>query len=82
MKYKQFDKLIGEGSANKVFIALQSQAYDIDTLGKELDLDRTSVFYHLKNLIQKKIVEKKMVGKRAYYGLIENHRNHTRRGKE
>ena len=77
MKYKEFDKLVGLGSANKVILALQKEAYDIDTLGKELSLNRTSVFYHLKNLIDKGVAEKRMVGKRAYYGLRENNRKDT-----
>ncbi len=77
MKYKDFDRLIGRGSANNVMLALQREAYDMDTLGKELSLDRTSVFYHLKILIKKGIIEKRMVGKKAYYGLIKKKRTNA-----
>ena len=81
MKYEKFDKLIGRGSANQVMLLLKQEAWDIDALGKKLDLDRTSVFYHIKNLIKKKLVEKKMVGKRAYYGLINEYRPSPKQNK-
>lgn len=74
MKYKDFDKLVGRGSANKIILLLQKEAYMIDELAKELNLNRTSVFYHLKNLVDEGIIEKKMLGKSAVYGLIPEKR--------
>lgn len=74
MKYKDFDKLVGRASANQVLILLQKEAHTIDELAKLLVLDRTSVFYHLKNLVTNKIIEKKMIGKVAIYGLIKQKR--------
>ncbi|MBU0626387.1 winged helix-turn-helix domain-containing protein [Patescibacteria group bacterium] len=74
MKYEKFDKLIGRGSANQVILLLQKEAYTIDDLAKALELDRTSVFYHLKNLVINQIIEKKMIGKTAIYGLLKKKR--------
>ena len=69
-----FDELGDKRSRNKVIVCLQEEAKDIDKIGKQIRLDRTSVFYHLKQMQKEGIVIKKFVGKRAYFGLINKYR--------
>ena len=74
MDYKIFDALGDKKSRNKIIASLHTEAKDIDEIAIAVELDRTSVFYHLKEMQKEKIVEKRFVGKRAYFGLIKEYR--------
>ena len=74
MEYKTFDSLGDKKSRNKVIACLQKEAMDIDEIAKIVKLDRTSVFYHLKEMQKDGKVIKRFIGKRAYFGLISKYR--------
>ena len=74
MKYKIFDSLGNEKSRNKIIACLERESMDIDEIGNIVKLDRTSVFYHLKEMQKDGWIMKKFVGKRAYFGLIQKYR--------
>ena len=74
MDYKIFDTLGDKKSRNKIIACLNEEARDIDELAIATELDRTSVHYHLKKMEEEKIVEKRFIGKRAYFGLTKKYR--------
>lgn len=76
--YKIFDTLGDKKSRNKIIAELVKEAKDIDELEKLVQLDRTSIFYHLKEMQKEKIVLKRFVGKKAYFGLIQKKRKEVK----
>jgi len=74
MEYNTFELLGNKKSRNEVIACLQKEAMDLDEIGKIVKLDRTSVFYHLKEMQKEGKAVKRFVGKRAYFGLIPKYR--------
>jgi len=69
MDYEFFDNLGDKKTRNKIIEALKYVAKDMDELSENVKLERTSVFYHLKELHKDGTVIKKFIGKKAYFGL-------------
>jgi len=69
MKYKIFDSLGNKKSRNKIIAFLQKEAHTFDEIGKATQLDRTSVFYHIKQMDKEGKAIKRFIGRTAYVGL-------------
>ena len=74
MDYKTFDSLGDKKSRNKIIAFLQKEAHTFDEIGKAVDMDRTSVFYHIKQMEKEGKIIKRFVGRTAYIGLITKER--------
>ena len=70
MDYKTFDSLGDKKSRNKIIAFLKKGAYTFDEIAKKVDMDRTSVFYHIKKMDEEGKIIKRFLGKTAYVGLI------------
>ena len=69
MKYKIFDSLGDKKSRNKIIAFIQKEAHTFDEIGEATQLDRTSVFYHIKQMDKEGKVIKRFIGRTAYVGL-------------
>jgi len=75
MKYSIFDTLGNNKSYNKIIIELKKEALTFSELADKTELDRTSVFYHIKNLEKQGKIKKHFIGRTVYIGLIEEMRS-------
>jgi predicted transcriptional regulator len=74
MDYKTFDSLGNKKNRNKIIAFLKKEAHTFDEIGKAVELDRTSVFYHVKEMEKEGKIIKRFVGRLAYVGLIQKER--------
>lgn len=74
MKYTIFDTLGEKKSQNKIIAVLKEEAQTFDELSEKTNLDRTSVFYHIKNMEKEGKIIKRFIGKVAYVGLTKDNR--------
>ncbi|MHA1399937.1 MAG: hypothetical protein ACTSQE_06295 [Candidatus Heimdallarchaeaceae archaeon] len=74
---KEFEEIIVEEDSTRVFlltlITMKSIAYDLgityDELQENLNLQKTTISYHLSQLLKKKIITKRTIDRKAYYRL-------------
>lgn len=74
LDYSTFDTLGDKKSRNKIIAALKKEALTFDEIGDRTGLNRTTVFYHVKNLERESMAVKKFVGKTVYVGLKQERR--------
>jgi len=74
MEYTLFDQMTASSSRNQIIACLNKEALTTDEIAEKVELDRTSVTYHLGILFKQKKVRKANIKKFVYYGLVENER--------
>ena len=74
MNYSTFDTLGNKKSQNKILVILEEEPQTFNELSKKTDLNRTSVFYHITQLVKENKVDKRFVGRTAYIGLKKQYR--------
>ena len=70
INYNDFQKMSKDRYGTVIADALQSRPMTYEELAEKTNLDRTSVFYHVKRLKNKNIVTKRFFGRICYIGLI------------
>ena len=69
MEYETFDLMGDKKSRNKIIAFLKTEAHTFDEIGKEVEMPRTSIFYHIKCMEDEEMIIKRFIGRVAYIGL-------------